>query len=379
MRVLINALGADTGGAATHLTHFLPALAKLKGQFEYWVLCRNKFINSQSIEGIHFIGKSDRLASSSIYRFLYDNLAIPQLIKQFQIDKMVSLTNFGTISPSVPHVVFERNPLYFSVWYRGTAQGNTKIQNNLRANLTWLIMRNATTVVTPSQSMALMIQETFPDLKPSKFKTLYHGFEFETAQDNSRDELKAALTSIDFKIVYPTLPAFHKGIFILFDVVRHLQKAKLTNFRLYLTFSENEAKASFGHFPLPDDWTKLCGNIVFLGKQPHSKMSCLYQHCDVMIYPSLSESFGFSMLEAMAYGLPIVALDTPINREMCEDAALYFSPKKPQQAVEHILSIQRQSQLKNELLNNSKKRFQSFDWSWDRYCRDFQLILQGTN
>lgn len=47
--------------------------------------------------------------------------------------------------------------------------------------------------------------------------------------------------------------------------------------------------------------------IEFRGQVPHSElMTALRQECDVLLHPSLTESFGMAILEAMAHCLPVV-------------------------------------------------------------------------
>lgn len=43
------------------------------------------------------------------------------------------------------------------------------------------------------------------------------------------------------------------------------------------------------------------------------------------VWPTVAEGFGFPPIEAMACGTTVVALDTPINREVCGDAARYHA------------------------------------------------------
>jgi glycosyltransferase involved in cell wall biosynthesis len=63
---------------------------------------------------------------------------------------------------------------------------------------------------------------------------------------------------------------------------------------------------------------------IEIGYLPHSNLLELYQAADVFVFPSLTESFGLPMVEAMAAGLPIVAAGTDVNREVCGAAGHYF-------------------------------------------------------
>ncbi len=62
------------------------------------------------------------------------------------------------------------------------------------------------------------------------------------------------------------------------------------------------------------------------GNKDAAGISALYDTLDIFAFPSLVESFGFPLVEAMAKGLPVVAADTASNREVAGNAGSYFSP-----------------------------------------------------
>lgn len=48
-------------------------------------------------------------------------------------------------------------------------------------------------------------------------------------------------------------------------------------------------------------------NIHWIGPVPRTETQKYYQMCDVFILPTLSDGFGLTQLEAMSYGLPVIA------------------------------------------------------------------------
>jgi glycosyltransferase involved in cell wall biosynthesis len=62
-----------------------------------------------------------------------------------------------------------------------------------------------------------------------------------------------------------------------------------------------------------------------LGPVDDAHLPDLYRAADALLAPSLYEGFGLTPLEALAAGVPIVVLDTPVAREIYGDAAQYVS------------------------------------------------------
>ncbi|MFZ0914723.1 MAG: glycosyltransferase family 1 protein [Candidatus Korobacteraceae bacterium] len=58
-------------------------------------------------------------------------------------------------------------------------------------------------------------------------------------------------------------------------------------------------------------------------------LGAAYAAAKVFVYPSLWEGFGFSPLEAMAAGCPVVACRVSSVPEVCRDAPFYFEPETP--------------------------------------------------
>jgi glycosyltransferase involved in cell wall biosynthesis len=57
-------------------------------------------------------------------------------------------------------------------------------------------------------------------------------------------------------------------------------------------------------------------NVIFHGLIPHTKVASLYKACRTVVLPTLHESFGLILLEAMSSGRPVVATDAIGPREI---------------------------------------------------------------
>ena len=73
----------------------------------------------------------------------------------------------------------------------------------------------------------------------------------------------------------------------------------------------------------------IADEVVFVGGVPLAETVAFYQAADVFVYPSLNETFGLPILEAMACGCPVVTSDTSAMPETAGGAAVLSDPKDP--------------------------------------------------
>jgi hypothetical protein len=76
--------------------------------------------------------------------------------------------------------------------------------------------------------------------------------------------------------------------------------------------------ARFGKVP---DW------VSCVGRLNHAECLNEYSKADALVFPSVLESYGLPLVEAMMIGLPILAADLPYARVLCGDSAIYFNPE----------------------------------------------------
>jgi len=65
-----------------------------------------------------------------------------------------------------------------------------------------------------------------------------------------------------------------------------------------------------------------------------------YKHAKMLLFPSYVEGFGLPIVESLSNGLPVMASDTPIHREVGQDKIGYFSLDDPLDLVAKIEDIE---------------------------------------
>jgi glycosyltransferase involved in cell wall biosynthesis len=120
-------------------------------------------------------------------------------------------------------------------------------------------------------------------------------------------------------------------------------------------------------------WTQAdLEGIHFTDFVPHQELPGLYSSAELFVIPSFYESFGFTLVEAMACGCPVVASQTGACPEISGGAALLADPHDPADFADKIMSVINNEELRQEMKVKSLERASFF--SWERTAR---LTLEG--
>ncbi|HYD82666.1 MAG TPA: glycosyltransferase family 1 protein, partial [Opitutus sp.] len=80
----------------------------------------------------------------------------------------------------------------------------------------------------------------------------------------------------------------------------------------------------------------LDGRVRFLGHVSEDELVAVWRAAGALVYPSLHEGFGIPLLEAMAFGCPIIASNTTSMPEVGGDACEYVDPRDARSIAEAL-------------------------------------------
>jgi glycosyltransferase involved in cell wall biosynthesis len=226
-------------------------------------------------------------------------------------------------------------------------------------------------VISRADKIICYSQNTISDLKKfydvgeDKIKLIYPGIDKEIFRPMQKPEIEKAKYRlkrfrIDEKfILFVGTIELRKNIINLILAFDKLKKQNKIIHKLVIVgmkgWSHEKIFQTYNQSAFKDD-------IMFLDYQPNDSLRDFYNLCDVFVYPSFYEGFGFPILEAFSCGCPVVTSNISSCKEIGEGAALLIDPDKVDDLAEAILKILTDSQLKNDLKNKSLEKSKMFSW-----------------
>lgn len=375
-KILIHAAAATAGGGRTFVKNVLPLLPRIGRHHEWHVLLpqahRGEFA---SLEGALRLFSDPQAESGGWRRVRFDQFALARKLRKEGFDAFVATGNFGLVRPPVPQILYNRNPLYFSEHHCVELKRRKLYRDwaviRLRRAMALASIRASTINVVPTGAFANHIAR-FGAVDRSTFRTIHHGFDrvrFTAGGEELAPALRERLPGpadtarVLFVSHYNYFRNFETVLRALPELIRRLAPRPVQ-----LVLTTRLAEGVYEHKYDTTAAARLVSelgiqpNVVMLGHVPYESLYAVYRACDVAVCPSYAETFGHPMVEAMAAGLPVVATDMDIHREVCGDAGQYFSVFDPHDLASRLHDVLSQPELYRRLSDAAAVEAERFNW-----------------
>ncbi len=125
------------------------------------------------------------------------------------------------------------------------------------------------------------------------------------------------------------------------------------------------------------DIAELTDHIILPGVINDSERQWLFNNCDVFVFPSLTEGFGFPVLEAMQFGKPVVMSNLTSLPEIAGDSGFFFPSYKPTEMSKAVMDAAKAFQNNPSLGIKSRQHAESFSWqaTAQQYAEIYRTVL----
>jgi len=380
MHLFINASAASAGGGLTYIRNVVPHLATRSDTCTTILLApdlRCEFEETKSLRLLEFPGSS----YGSFRRTWHEQRLVPQLIRQTGADILLSVGNFATLRSPVPQVLLSRNALYVSNDFSRDLIARRHLRlyldTKIRSRLAKYSIAKADCTIAPSESFARELRHW----KGCPIRALHHGFD--RAQFFSATKPDYALVRLlerrsnALRILFVSHYNYYRNFETLFRALPLIRRLIGRDVQLVLTCKLEGTPGGYRTVKAAALARDLGveSNLLQLGPVAYNQLQHVYRASDIYVTPAYTETFAHPLVEAMACGLPIVASDLPVHREICRDAALYFGRFSPHELAHRIAQLATSQDLSTNL--SQKGDVRSRDFSWAHHVDEILNIARG--
>ncbi len=365
-RVLINALSLTRGGGGrSYLLNLLRELDRDSRGFDFTVLVGSGQLSDAEARGIDVA--TVRLPPSSmgariLARVGYEEAVLPIRARRF--DLLYCVADLAPALIGTPTVVALRNMHIYDHRFYDTARLRV-LERLVRAGV-----RRARRVLFPTRAAADLISRRIP-IPEDRIAVVPHGV--------SPEAFEAAPAAAEAPAPYLFLPASlerHKRIEVLIRSLEHVGDPEL---EVWIAGSPDVDPPYAAELRRLAESLGLGSRVRFLGHVPYAKILDYYRGAVALAFPSLLETFGHPMLEAMLAGTPIIAADIPSFRELAGDIALYFPADDCVALARAAERVRREPEATDARVARGRARASEFSWkrSVDGLCAIFDEVRRG--
>ncbi|PIU33646.1 hypothetical protein COT03_02845 [Candidatus Shapirobacteria bacterium CG07_land_8_20_14_0_80_39_18] len=226
--------------------------------------------------------------------------------------------------------------------------------------------RRADAIITGSEFSKAEIIEHL-GVTPDKVVVIHYGIDLDTfkprGSQSEYERIRKAYSLPDRYLLTTGSYAPHKNIHTLVDAYNqsHLPGKGIG----FVAVGPNDAtgyRAGYNQLKEHVQSLGLTGKVKLLPSVPIGDLVAIYGGAEIFATASLYEGFGFTPLEAMACGVPVVASNVSAIPEVCGQAALYADPYDALGFAEHLSVLIEDEDMRQRLIKTGLSQVQRYNW-----------------
>ncbi len=364
LRVTINTLSVTMGneGIRTMLVGLVPALVRAGGDHRFRLLC------SRANVGL-FAGAGDgveRLVLSTarrrtLVRILQDQIVVPWVVAR-NTDVLFTPSSVGSIAATVPQVVaFQAGLALPSIRRLGAA--DLSLPHRVYFGPVMRLSHQRATAITPVSDYLARQLIADTGIPSAKVEAILLGIDGVACMPGQNG---------NYALVVGTLWPY-KNLAKFVDAFAIARPRLPDGFRLVVAGRDPDGH-QMSIIRSRIDAGGLSDLVELVGHIEGAPLDQLYRNATVVVIPSLLEGFGLPALEAMAWGVPVIASDRTALPEVVGGAAVLVDPDDPVEMANRLVEVANDPDLCDRLVAAGRQR--AAELSWDRAAESYITLFE---
>ena len=291
-----------------------------------------------------------------LWKLWYD-VKVPAVLKKYKADVFVSCDGFCSLHTKVPQcllvhdLAFLHHPSFIK-----------KSHLFYYKRYTPKFLNKATSIATVSEFIK---QDIITKYKTDvdKIDVVFEGANeiFQPVSDEDKISTKNKYTEGKEYFLYAGSIAPRKNLTKLLKAFSVFKKRQQTNMKLVIAGRLDRKYESFKENLKSYKYRK---DVLMTGYLEEAELVKLMGSACGFVYPSLYESFGVPVLEAMRCDVPVITSANSAMQEITKDVALYADVNNHTDIAEKMMMLYKDENLRKELIQKGKQV--AAEYNWDR-------------
>lgn len=292
---------------------------------------------------------------------IWEQYILPNASRKDKVDLLHCTSNTAPINVNKPLIVSLHDIIYLEKQTSNTGSLYQKLGAAYRKWNVPKIVRKATMIVTVSNYERERIIEKL-NLPEDRVRTIYNACSEHFQSEISDEELlifRQKMNLPERYVLFLGNTDPKKNLPNVIQTLGLLYQRKQLDFTLVITDFKHEDL-----LPLlrKQNNEHLLKHIMLVGYIVNQELPKLFKLAQLFLYPSLRESFGIPILEAMQCGTPVITSNTSAMPEVAGNGAILVDPTDIEQIADKIVLLLNDTDLRNKVIAYGIERVKLFSW-----------------
>jgi glycosyltransferase involved in cell wall biosynthesis len=362
MVIAIDMIGTNLGsGTKTYNLNFCENLQKINSENIIYIFITKDYldqIEQNENSKIKYIVKSD-LLKNIFFRIFWMQLVLPFELKFLNVNQLFSPMNIGPIFLRLLNIKFTLALHSNLPWIYFSKMPGNILRNFLTKSLMEISIRFCDRLIVNSDFAKNEIIKLL-NIEEKKVFSVYLGIDKKYLIEKNDDYYLDNFEYKDYAISVLSCVRYH-NIINLLKGFKLLKKEKNVNLKFIFVLQILDKK----YFDEIKSFVEINfqkNEIIFLHNLDSKFLINLYKNSKFYIFSSYCEVFGFTSLEAMSQGCPVIISKRSALTEINSDAAQYFNPDDVVEIKDSMYKILSDENYRSKIIEKGRNHHKKFDW-----------------
>lgn len=290
---------------------------------------------------------------------LWEQVALPSAIKKLNVDLLHCTSNTAPLWCPVPLVLTLHDIIYLEPRAHRSSSWYQEMGWHYRRFVVPRILNQCHRILTVSDFERKRIMERL-HLPAEQVVTVYNGYNprFRPLQQEDGQAYKRYMPKGDYLFFLGNTDPKKNTKGVLQAYVKYLERSSHKRPLLIADLKDEYLDALLK----AEQLEHIRPYISSPGYIRNEDLPSIYNAAFAFLYPSLRESFGIPMIEAMACGTPVIVSNTSAMPEVAGDGALQIDPFQPETITDALIKLEHDDSFKSELIAYGLEQAKRYSW-----------------